>query len=172
MEVEHYSPLISFNWTFLLVLVSFLVLLLIMKKYFWDKLRNFMQAREQKVTDAFDNAEQVNKVADERLLELNDRLAAIDDEAKGILAESKRKADARATEIIESAQAEAEAMKEKARRDIEHEQAKAIEQLKQQLALLAVYAAEKIIEKQLDPAEQKEIVNGAIKEVGKSQWLN
>ena len=131
-----------------------------------------MQAREQKVIDAFDNAEQANKVADERLLELNGKLEAIDDEAKSILKENKQKADARAEEIIQAAYEEAAAIKEKARREIEREQAKAIEDLKQQLAVLAVYAAEKIIETQLDPERQREVINGAIEELGESRWLN
>ena len=171
MEAD-FTPLIDFNWTLPLVLVSFLVLLLIMKRFFWDKLSNFMQAREQKVIDAFDNADQVNKVADERLLELNGKLAAIDDESKSILKDSKQRADARAEEIIAAAQEEAAAIKEKARRDIENEQARAMEEMKRQLAVLAVYAAEKIIEKQLDPAQQQEVINGAIEEVGESRWLN
>jgi F-type H+-transporting ATPase subunit b len=166
------APLIGVSWTMLMVFISFFVLYLILKKYFFEKVRNFMQAREQKVIDAFDNADQANKVANDRLEDLNGKLASIDEQANEILKESKQKADARAEEIIKEAQAEVDLMKEKAQKDIEREQAKAIAELREQVAMLAVYAAERIIMKQLDPSEQQSVISSAIEEVGKSQWLN
>ena len=166
------EPLINISWTLPMVFLTFLAFFIIMRKLFFKKIHDHMRAREQKVIDAFDNAEQVNKVADERLLEYNDKLSTMEEESRTILRESKEKADARAEEIVAAAHQEADAIKDKARREIERERAMAIEDMKEQVALLAVYAAEKIIQKQLDGTEQQAIILGAIEEVGKSQWQN
>jgi F-type H+-transporting ATPase subunit b len=169
---SHVEPLIHLGWTLLMVLITFIVLYLILKKYFFEKVHLFMQARQHKVIDAFDNAEQVNKVADERLSEYNGKLEAMDEQSRVFLRESRQKAEARAAEIIETARKEAAALQSKARQEIERERVMAIESMREQVALLAIYAAEKILEKQLDETEHQAVIRGAIDEVGKGQWQN
>jgi F-type H+-transporting ATPase subunit b len=163
-------PLISFGPTLLMNLVTLVVLYLILKKFFFEKIRNFVQAREQTVKDTFDNAEHVNKLADEKLREYNEQLSLIDAKSRETVRESKLRADARAQEILEEANRKASDMIMQAEREIEREKLKAIGEMREQIASLAVYAAEKILEKELDAAAQAAIVDNVINQAENSGW--
>jgi F-type H+-transporting ATPase subunit b len=169
-RLELVQPLIGFDWTFVMVLVTFVVLIIILKKYFWDKVRGFMQAREQKVVDAFDNAAEANKVANSRLDEYNSKIADIKTERRDILTEAKRQADVNAKEIISQAEERAQSMLRQATEQIEAEKERALSDMREQIGMLAVYAAEKIIERQLDPAGQQAIVDNVLKEAESRSW--
>jgi F-type H+-transporting ATPase subunit b len=166
----HVEGLISFNWTLVMVLVTFLVLYLILKKYFFEKVRNFMQARAQKITDAFDNAEELTHVAENRLAAYNEQLDSIEHERREILSAAKLTADERSKEIIREAEEKATELLITARSEIELEKDRALQDMREQVAMLAVYAAEKIIEQKLDVPAQQAIVNGVIDQAGRSGW--
>ena len=166
----HYTPLISFNWTLLMVMITFIILFLIMKKFFFEKIHNFMVAREDKIKDAFDNASASNRMADERLVEYNNKLAEINTEKHEILLQTKQKADEHAHEIIAAAEKKASAILTKAEKDIQMGQQKAIEEMKEQISQIALFAAEKIIEQNLNEKDQQHIIDGVIEQVGKSEW--
>jgi F-type H+-transporting ATPase subunit b len=151
-------------------MITLLVLFLILKKFFFEKVRNFMLAREQKVKDSFTNAEKVNAEAERKLNEYNAKIESIEQERTDILKESKHKADDQAKKIIDEAQEKAHRIIMDAENEIEREKNAAIDDMKEQIALLSVYAAEKIIEKQIDAKEQQHIIDGIIEEVDKSKW--
>jgi F-type H+-transporting ATPase subunit b len=169
-KIELVQPLIGFDWTLAMVLVTFAVLLLIMRRFFWDKLRGFMQAREQKIVDAFDNAAEANRVAEARLDEYNAKIADIKSERRDVLAEAKQKADDNAKEIVRAAEEKAQQIIRQAEQQIEAEKERALSDMREQVGMLAVLAAEKIIEKQLDAAGQQAIVDSVLKEAESSQW--
>jgi F-type H+-transporting ATPase subunit b len=170
-KIELVQPLIGFNGgTIVAVLVTFIVLLLVLKRFFWDKVRAFMQAREQRVIDEFDNAAEVNRVANERLGEYEAKIAAIKSERREMLTGAKRQADENAKEIIRQAEEKAQQIVAQAGEQIEYEKERALADMREQIGMLAVYAAEKIIERQLDPASQQAIVDDVLKEAEGSAW--
>jgi F-type H+-transporting ATPase subunit b len=169
-KLELVQPLIGFDWTFVMVAITFIVLLLILRKYFWAKLRAFMQAREQKIVDGFDNAAEANRVANARLDEYNAKIADIKSERRDILADAKRKADENSKEIVKQAEEKAQQILQQASEQIESEKERALSDMREQIGMLAVYAAEKIIEKQLDPVGQQAIVDNALKEAETREW--
>ncbi|MDR1953851.1 MAG: F0F1 ATP synthase subunit B [Clostridiales Family XIII bacterium] len=165
-----FAPLIGFNWTLVMVFITFLVLYLILKKYFFEKVRAFMLAREQKVKDSFDNADSVNRVAEEKLSEYNAKLANAENERREILKQAKQRGDETAREIIVQAEERASQLVAQAQNEIERERLHALDEMQEQVALLAIYAAEKIIEQKLDAAEQQTIIDGIIKQAGAKEW--
>jgi F-type H+-transporting ATPase subunit b len=164
------QPLIGLDWTVAMVLVTFAVLFLIVRKFFWEKIRAFMQAREQKIVDGFDNAAEANRVANARLDEYNAKIADIKSERRDMLAEAKAKADENAKEIIRNAEEKAQRMMRDANEQIESEKERALSDMREQIGMLAIYAAEKIIEKQLDLAGQQAIVDSVLKEAENREW--
>jgi F-type H+-transporting ATPase subunit b len=162
--------LIDFGPTLLMNLVTLIVLYLILKKFFFEKVRDFVQAREQTVKDSFDNAEHVNKLADEKLQEYKEQLAQIDAKSREAVRESKQRADTRAQEILDEANRKASALITQAEKEIEREKLKAIGEMRDQIASLAVYAAEKILEKELDMTAHAVIIDSVIKQAGSSEW--
>ena len=166
----HYEPLIGLSWTLLMVFITFAILYLIMKKFFFEKIHSFMVAREQKIKDSFDNADAANRVAEDRLVEYNSKLADINSEKRDILLQTKQKADENAREIIAAAEKKASEIITRAEKEIQLSQERAIEEMKEQISMLAVFAAEKIIEKNLKDEDHQHIIDGVIEQVGKEEW--
>lgn len=162
--------LIQFTPTLAMNVITLLVLYLILRIFFFEKIRKFMLARQQKVTDSFANAEKVNAEAETKLLQYNRKLQSIEEERTDILKESKRKADEQAKSIIDEAGERAHNMIMAAEKEIEREKATAMNDMKEQIALLSVYAAEQIIDKNIDAKEQQHIIDGIIEEAGRTTW--
>ena len=167
-----YTPLISFNWTLLMIWATVMVLFIILKKNFFEKVHNFVLARETAIKDSFSNAELTNKQADERLEEYNKRLLNSEMEGREIVKNAKIKADAQAREIIEKANKQASRIISQAEQEIEKEKAVALSELKNEIGVLALMAAEKIIEKQIQVEGQAEIIDRIIEQAGNSPWQN
>jgi F-type H+-transporting ATPase subunit b len=162
--------LIDFGPTLLMNLVTLIVLYLILKKFFFEKIRDFVQAREQTVKDTFDNADRVNKLADEKLREYNEQLSQIDAIGRETVKESKRRADERAQEIINEANRKAGEMIAQAEREIEREKLKSVGEMRDHIASLALYAAEKILEKELDASAHTAIIDSVIEQAENTGW--
>jgi F-type H+-transporting ATPase subunit b len=170
--MELVAPLIGFNWTLLMVLITFAILYFILKKYFFEKVHNFMEAREQKVIDSFDNAAKANEEADARLADYTAKIDNAEEERREIIKNGKAAADRRAESIINEANERAASIIKQAEKEAEREKAAAVEEMKEHLAMLAVYAAEKILEKELDDKAQQSIIDGIIKEAGEDTWIH
>ncbi len=170
--MEVVTPLIGFNWTLVMVLITFVILYLIVKKFFFEKIHNFMEAREQKVKDQFDNAEAANKLAAEQLAEYKTQLEGIEAERRRIIKEAKTLADQRAEQIIGEANERAAEIARQAEKERERERAVLVETMREQVAMLAVFAAEKIIEKQLDEKDQILLIDDIIKKDGGEAWTH
>ena len=170
--MEIYTGLIEFNWTLLFVWLTVLVLYFILKHFFFEKVHNFMVARETQVRDSFENAEQVNLMADKKLDSYEKKIAQIEGEGREIIKNAKIKADAQAKNIIDEAKDKAAVMIKKAEDEIERQQLHAVGEMKAQIVGLAIMAAERILEKQMDSAGQQEMIAGILEEAGKSEWQN
>jgi F-type H+-transporting ATPase subunit b len=166
----HFESIFHFGWTMVMILITFLVLYLILKKYFFEKVRAFMLARELKVKESFENADAANRSADERLVEYEKKLASAETERREILMQAKITADENSRVIVKAAEERISAMMIKAEKEIEREKQQAIESMREQIALLAVYAAEKILERNIDANDQAGIIDGVIREAERSEW--
>ena len=167
-----YTSLISFNPTLVMVFINVLILYLLMKKFFFEKIRNFMIERENSVKESFDSAELTMKHANDKLEEYNKKIAKVESEGREIIKLSKVKAENQAKRILDESQNEALKLKNRARAEIEQEQEKAVVELQNQIARIAIYAAEKILEKQIDDGEQDAIVKKIIEQAGDGEWQN
>ena len=170
--VEMTQGLIEFNWTSLMIVLNLLILYIILKKYFWEKIRKFMQDRQDAIQDAFDSAEAMNKRADEKMRNYRARSSNVEEEGREIIRQAKQQADAQAQEILAEARAQASDMIAKAEKNIELEKAKAMEEMRQEIGALALMAAEKIVEKEVEGVGQDAIVDDVINQARSGGWQN
>ena len=171
--MDYTTPLISFNWTWVMQLITVLVLFLILKKFFFEKVHNFILKREDTLKDAFDNAESVNRRADEKIENYTRKIAKIEDEGREIIKAAKVKAEAQAKEIIDEANQKAGDMVLVAEKEIEREKMRALAEMRTEISTLALLAASKIMEKNLEQGdEQNKIVDKIIEEAGRAEWQN
>ncbi|MFQ7472719.1 MAG: F0F1 ATP synthase subunit B [Anaerovoracaceae bacterium] len=167
-----YTGLIEINWSIVMIWITVIVLFLVLKKFFFEKIRNFTENRSNSIQDAFDSAEAVNRRADEKMQNYNKRIANVEAEGRELIKEAKIKADAQAREIIEDANKQASEILSKAEKNIEREKAKAMEEVRQEIAALAILAAEKIVEKEIQNVGQDEIIDEVINRARSTGWQN
>ncbi len=170
--MELYAGLIEFNWTMVFIWLTVITLYFIMKRFFFEKVHNFMVSRENAVKESFENAEQVNLLANEKLETYEKKIANLENEGREIIKNAKLKADERAESIINEANDKVQAMLQRAQEEIEQEKIRAIAEMRQQIAAMAIFAAEKIIEQKLDMSGQEEILSGILDEAGRATWQN
>jgi F-type H+-transporting ATPase subunit b len=154
------------NW------VTIIVLFLVLKHFFFDKMHNLVIARQDAVKDVSDNAEATNRRADEKLDAYNKRIAGIEGEGREIIKNAKLKAESQAADILDEANKRAEALLDKALKEIEREKAQAITDMKNQIVALSLMAAEKIMEKDLEATGQDAFIDKIIEQAGTSGWQN
>lgn len=157
---------------FIFYLINFLILVGVLGKFLYKPFLNLMETRKQSIKDALDNAELTNRRADEKMQNYNKRIARAEEEGREIIKEAKIKADAQARQIIEDAQAEAGEIMNKAERTIEREKEKAMEEMRKEIAALALLAAEKIVEHEIQRVGQEAIVDEVIRQARSTGWQN
>ena len=148
--MEMTQGLIEFNWSSLMILCNVFILYIILRKFFWEKIKKFMDDRAAAVQDAIDAAEAVNKRADEKMASYSKRIANVEEEGREIIKASKQQADAQAQIIIEEARKQASDIIAKAERTIEQERLAATEEMRKEIASIAMLAAEQIVGKEID----------------------
>ncbi len=157
---------------FVFYLINFLILVGVLTKFLYKPFLNVLETRKQTIQDALDNAELVNKRADEKMESYNRRIANVEEEGREIIKEAKARADAQAAEIIKEANEKADKMIKAAEQQIALEKQKAVEDMKQHVAALALLAAEKIVERDIAQVGQEKIVDEIIEQAGSGQWQN
>ncbi|MBQ9930720.1 MAG: F0F1 ATP synthase subunit B [Firmicutes bacterium] len=170
--MEHYTQLIEFNWTIVFIWVNVLILFLILKKFFFQKVRNFMVDRQNSIQESLDNAENVTKEADALLADYKDRIANVEAESREIVRDAKQRAEAQAQLILAEANEQAAARLQQAEQAILREKELARAEMQDEIATLAIYAAERILERELDEEKQRAFVLRIMEEAGRKQCQN
>ncbi len=157
---------------FIFYLVNFLILAGVLGKFLYKPFLNLMDSRKQSIIDAIDNAEAVNRRADEKMANYDRKIAKLEEEGREIIKEAKIKADEQANEIIEKANRRASQIMTRAEKQIEKEREKAVMEMKEQIAVLSMMAAQKIMERDIEVNGQDEIIEQVLEEAGASEWQN
>ena len=115
-----------------------------------------------------ERAETAKKEAEEILEENKNKLAAAEEEAQKLIVQGREYAENLKSQIIEESKLEAKRMIDDATTEIERKNVEAFNNLKTEIADIAVNAAEKIIRDNLDKEKQSKIVDEFINDLSKS----
>ncbi|MBC6680348.1 F0F1 ATP synthase subunit B [Zhenpiania hominis] len=157
---------------FVFYVINFLILVGLLTKFLYRPFLNMLETRKQSIQDALDNAELINRRADEKMENYDRQIVKLEEQGREIIKEAKERAEKQADEIIEEAHSKANSIIVAAERQVELEKQKALEEMKQQVATLALLAAEKIVERSIAQVGQDQIVDEIIEQAGKRQWQN
>lgn len=157
---------------FIFYLINFLILVGVLTKFLYNPFLKVMATRKQSIKDALDNAELTNRRADEKMENYSRRIAKVEEEGREIIREARVKADAQAREIVDTAHREASEIMAKAEAAIEKEKEKAMEDMRQEIAALAILAAEKIVEHEIQKVGQEAVVDEIIRQARSTGWKN
>jgi len=145
--------------------VTFVIVLLILKKIAWGPIITALEEREKGIQSSIDRAHQAKDEAESILRKNKEMLAKADAEADKIIREGKEYAEKLRADITGKAQEESKKMIASASNAIEQEKQRALDVLRNEVADLAVMGAEKIIKTVLDADLQKKIVNTMLEDL-------
>ncbi|MBU0278423.1 MULTISPECIES: F0F1 ATP synthase subunit B [unclassified Gemella] len=166
LATEHSSQQ-GFNIANIIVnVIAGLILFWALYKFAWSKLLNMLDERQALVNNQLDEAERNQKESLELLKKNQENLANAQAEIKDMMEKAREQSKLEKRTILNDAKEHAELIKENARRDIEDEKNKALDEISKQIVELSVLVASKIIEKELDANAQSVLVDKIIREVG------
>jgi F-type H+-transporting ATPase subunit b len=147
------------------MLITFSVLLFILKKFAWKPIINTLHEREKSIEKALLSAEKAKQEMS-RLKSDNERiLAEARGERENILKEARQVKDKVIQDAKEQAQIEAKKIVDSARASIEAEKSAAIADIKNQIADISVSIAEKLIKQKLDGAGHADLIDQSLKDL-------
>ncbi len=156
----------SINATLVGQMITFALLVWFTMKYIWPPLLDALDERKKKIAEGLAAAEQGHheiELAEKRALTLLK-------EAKVQAADIISLAQKRANEVVEesktTAKTEGERLITVAKSEIDQEIQQAKAALREQVSTLAISAAEKILQKEIDKSKHQEILTDVAKQLG------
>lgn len=153
-------------------LIVFCVLLFLMAKFAWPAISEGMKAREDVIVKARDEAIDAKKAAEAIRAELTAKMAAAQDEVKGIIEEARRDAVKLKAAEREAGVKEAAAERDRAKREI----ATALEQAKAELykksVEIAALMSSKAMRREMTPADHARLLDESLAELGTTVSAN
>lgn len=126
---------------FILVAGSFLLLIVLIKKFAWDNITSTFEQRAKKISDDIDGAESARQKAEDLAQKRETELAGSRQEATTIIENAKETAEKNKAGILADAADEAGRLKEKANQEIAQTKAEAMNSIKGDVADLTVNLA-------------------------------
>ena len=154
------------NASLIAAIVHFIILLFLLKTFAFKPLGKMLSDRQNMIESNIEAAEKDRQLAEQIKAEYEAEMQRTREMAQEIIQKATKAGEEQAVEVIENAKNEAKRLKDAAVVEIEREKEKAVGELRDQAATLAILVAGKILEKQLDGEVQREMVQEFVKEAG------
>ncbi|UZR27593.1 F0F1 ATP synthase subunit B [Methylococcus sp. ANG] len=156
----------NINATLFGQMVTFALLVWFTMKYVWPPLLQALEERKKKIAEGLAAAEKGKHEMELAEKRATSALKDAKDQAAEIVNLAQKRANALVDESKESAKLEGERILANARSEIDRELENAKEDLRKQVSVLAISAAEKILQREVDQKKHKEILSGLGKQLG------
>lgn len=151
-------------WT----IVTFVVVLVVLRLTAWKPILSMIEERERTIGDALESAKKEREEAERLLAEQKDAIANARREAAELIRKNQADVEAAREAALERAKADAEKLLADAQRSIAAERAKAVSEIRGMAVDLAIQAAGKLIEENLDEAKQRELAEDFLQKLPQS----
>jgi F-type H+-transporting ATPase subunit b len=148
-------------WT----LLAFGTTLYILNKVAFPRIAEALDRRRKAIEDSIESAERTRREADELLEEYRARLKEAREQAEDIVVRARKAADSLADDSKAQATKQREELLVAARRDIEAETRRSLEEIRKEVANLTLIATEKVTRKSLTPDDHRRLIEDALGEV-------
>ena len=140
----------NINATLILQSIAMMIFVWFCMKYVWPPLTAAMAERQKKIADGLEAADRAGKDLELAQSRVADQLKEAKSEASGIIDQANKRATQIIDEAKEQAREEGQRLIAGAQAEIEQEVNRAKEQLRAQVASIAIAGAEKILEASID----------------------
>jgi F-type H+-transporting ATPase subunit b len=155
--------------TIIFAIINFAILVVGLKVFLYKPVCNMLDSRREEVINNLNSAEEAKleaqKLKDEYAAQIQNARA----EAQDIINQAAKIGEQTKADIVTEAREEASRLTAKAQAEIAREKTEALNELRNEIADLAVLAASKVVGKTIDVADHQNMVDNFVKEVGEAK---
>ncbi len=170
--MEKFKELVYLDWTPIAILCNFVILFFILKKFLYAPVKKILDAREEEVNQIYSSANEKNEAATSLKEEYEEKLAVAKETAGEIIKTATVKAQVRSDDMIAQAQEKSALLLKRASEQIEQDKKKAVNEIKNEIADLAIGAAAQVVNKELSSADHEKLIENFIENAGEIKWQN
>ena len=153
-------------WTALFILLNTLTIFFVAKHFLFGPVTKMIEDRQKEIDDLYADAGQAKENAQQIEADYKEKLAVATETRERLVKEAVARGQAREEEIIRQANLDAAAIMDKAAADIAQEKKKAINDAKDEISGIAIAIAEKVVAREINAADQQQLVDDFIKGLG------
>lgn len=160
------AGLLDLSLSFLVEVIAFIAMILILGRWVYPRVMEAAEGRQRQIGEQLAAAERARLEAEQRLKDAEARLREARTQAAEIVENGNRSGEQLRAELRARAQEDTRRIVENAQRDIEAERQKAIDSVRGEVADLVVEATEKVVGQTLDDKRHRALIEQAIAQVG------
>ena len=166
-DVAHEAPNLFGGdiWLSIFTLVIFVILLALLGKFAWGPILSGLQKREEHIRNSIEEAQNARQEAEKALAEYKEQLAKANQQAQEIIEKGRGDANRLAQDLSEKARGEAQKLRDRAQQDIASAKNQAINEIYNQVAILATDMAGKIVGKTLSPDDHRHLLDESLSKI-------
>ena len=153
-----------------LAAIAVFVLFLFLSYLLFNQVRKMLEDRKMKIKTDLDTAKLDKEDAAALKAEYDAKLKNIEKEAEEILSEARQKALKNEAKIVDEAKEEAARIIQRANEEAELSKKRAMDEVKQEMITVASMMAAKVVAANIDATVQDTLVEETLKEMGESTW--
>jgi F-type H+-transporting ATPase subunit b len=138
--------------------ITFLLLLVVLRKFAWGPILEMIDTREKTIADALESARRERAEAEKAAAEMHEALEKARADASELIRKNHAEVAAAKAELMAEARKQSEDMLTQARQTIEEERRAAVAELRSQVVDLAIEAAGRLLQTQMDEKKQRQLV--------------
>lgn len=150
-------------WTAL----TFLILIVVLGKFAWGPILQMLETREKTIADAIESAKKERLAAEAASAEMKVSLARAQAESAELIRRNQQEVAAAKAELMAQAKKESDDLLQAARRTIAEEKRQALAELRAQTVDLAIDAANRLVQMNMDEKKQKQLVEEYLSQLPK-----
>ena len=155
----------NFNFTLIGQLLAFILFVWFCMRYIWPPMMRILEEREKEIADGLNAASEGKRELEEASVKKKEILKDAKEEAAELINQAGQRANQLVEDAKTSAQKEAEKIKVSAQNDLEQNTKRAREELRSEVAILAVAGAEKILNSEIDEKKNSDLIDELTKEL-------
>ena len=159
--------IISINiWHIVISLCNLLILFLMLKKFLYQPVKKVLADRQAAIESRYDEADKAKSEALQSKAEWEERMAAADEEAAGIVSSAVESANRQSSAILGETKEKADRMMNRARAEADAERRKAEDDIRDRIADVSAAIAGKLLEREISAADHSDLIDSFISEIG------
>jgi F-type H+-transporting ATPase subunit b len=150
-------------WT----VVTFLLLIVVLGKFAWGPILQMIETREKTIAEAIEAAKRERAAAEAASAEMRAALERAREESAELVRKNQQEVAAAKAELIAAAKKQSDELLAAARKTISEEKRQALAELRAQAVDIAIEAAGRLVQMNMDDGKQKQLVEEYLSQLPK-----